>query len=111
MANVIFGENFRRMVEYKQRQSKDNLEIIFECLNKFENPASVEDVFQLLSKISPDNAKREAQEKYERGEINQSEIDKEIRKNNKIPSKRTVERAFKTLVSYGSVQKSANKYS
>jgi hypothetical protein len=110
MTNV-YGENFRRMIEFKQRESRDNLEIAFDCLNKFDNPASVLDVFKLLSKISLDKAKREAQEKYERGEIDRSKIDDEIRKNNKIMSKRTIERAFKTLVVYGSVQKNANKYS
>lgn len=74
MTDVIYGENFRRMVECKQRESRGNLEIVFDCLNKFDNPASVVDVFKLLSKISLDMAKREAQEKYERGEINHSDI-------------------------------------
>jgi repressor of nif and glnA expression len=53
-------------------------------------------------------ARQDTQEKYEGG---RGHIDKYINKNNKKISKRTVQRALKTLVAYGSVRKSANKYS
>lgn len=111
MTNVTSIEKFRRMVDYKQGESKDNLEIVFDCINEFGNPVSAREILQRLDKIFLDTAKRDAQEKYERGEIVHSYIDKHIRKNKKRISLRTVQRALKTLVTYGSVQKSADRYS
>src|SRR5215472_7787004 len=110
MTNVTW-EKFTHMVEYKRRESKDNLEIIFDCINEFDNPVSAKEILQRLDKIFLDTAKRDAQEKYERGEIMRSGIDKYISKNKKRISLRTVQRALNTLGIYGSVQESAKKYS
>ena len=107
----MFEDKSRRMVEYKQRQSENNLQIILDCLNRFDSPVSTADICQHLRKVSLDIAKREAQEKYERGEIGLADIDKYIRKNTKRISLRTVQRALKTGITYGSVQKIGNKYS
>lgn len=111
VTNVMFEDKSRRMVEYKQRQSENNLQIILDCLNRFDSPVSTVDIFQHLSKVSLDIAKGEAQEKYERGEIGLADIDKYIRKNTKRISLRTVQRALKIGITYGSVQKIGNKYS
>lgn len=111
VTNVMFEDKSRRMVEYKQRQSENNLQIILDCLNRFDSPVSTADIFQHFSKVSLDIAKREAQEKYERGKIGRDDIDKYIRKNTKRISLRTVQRALKTGITYGSVQKIGNKYS
>jgi hypothetical protein len=111
VTNVMFENKFRRVVEYKQRQSENNLQIILDCLNRFDSPVSTADIFQHFSKVSLDIAKREAQEKYERGEIERDDIDKYIPKNTKRISLRTVQRALKIGVTYGSVQKSSNRYS
>lgn len=111
VTNVMFEDKFRRMVEYKQRQSENNLQIILDCLNRFDSPVSTADIFQHFSKVSLDIAKREAQEEYEKGEIGLADIDKYIRKNTKRISLRTVQRVLKTGITYGSVQKTGNKYS
>ena len=105
MTNVMFGEKFRQMVEHKQKQSRDNLELILAPLDEINRPVSSNEIEEHLHKTSLQRAKGDAQHKYESGEIGRGDIDKYIRKNNKRISLRTVQRTLKTCVTYGSVQK------
>ena len=105
MTDVIFGEKFRQMVEHKQKQSRDNLELILAPLDELNRPVSSNEIEKHLHKTSLQRAKGDAQHKYESGKIGRDDIDKDIRKNNKKISLRTVQRILKTCVGYGSVQK------
>ena len=80
-------------------------------MDELNRPVSSNEIEKHLHKTSLQRAKGDAQHKYESGKIGRDDIDKDIRKNNKKISLRTVQRILKTCVGYGSVQKIANKYS
>src|SRR5262249_42133463 len=110
MTNVIFREKFRNMVERKQRESRDNLDLIFTVLDELGKPASSNEIKEHMHKTAIKRAKENAKHKYESGEISSNAIKQEELKNTKNMSLRTIQRMLAYSVYKGFVEKRNTKY-
>ena len=103
----MFREKFRRMVERKQRDSRDNLDFLFAVLDELGKPASSNEIEEHMRKRAVQRAKDNAKHKYESSSNAIKGFESE---NTKNVSLRTIQRKLADCVSQGFVEKRNTKY-
>jgi hypothetical protein len=98
------------MVEHKQKQSGENLELVLAALDELDKPVSSSEIEHHLRMTAHERAESDVRRRYEFGEIGSGDIDRS--RNSNSTSLRTVQRCLEYLRSRGFVERVVhNKYS
>ena len=110
MTNVDEPNPWKEMIIFKQIQAESNSHEILEALDELKIPSSPAQIRDYMETKAKENATREANEKYESGEITRTDRDRYIKKFGKTMSLRTIQRWLARYTACGYVAYSYNGY-
>ncbi len=110
MTNVAKQNSWKEMITFKQNQAESNLDEILETLDELKNPSSPTQIRDHMKRKANEKATKEANEKYESGEITKTDRDKYIKKFGKTMSIRTIQRWLARYTAHGYVAYTYNGY-
>jgi type I site-specific restriction-modification system R (restriction) subunit len=110
MTNVVKQNSWKEMITFKQNQAESNLDEIFGTLDELKIPSSPAQIRDHMNRKANEKATKEANEKYESGEITRIDRDRYIKKFGKTMALRTIQRWLAKYTAYGYVAYMNNGY-
>ena len=110
MTNVDKHNSWKEMITFKQNQAESNVQEILWALDELKIPSTPTQIRDHMEREAKERATKEANEKYESGEITKPDRDRYIKKFGKTMTLRTIQRWLSKYTSYGYVAYSYNGY-